>query len=151
MSEDAGLGPESEAFLRHMRLCYWRLLSLLDDRAGASGLSDRQLLFLRALQENGPLPSRRISGILRVTPPNVTGLSQRLVNKGFIVRGRPAHDRRVVTFALTMKGRDALAAYTEWRQQRVESLLRSIPPRERKALLSGLGKVLDQLDALDEK
>ena len=57
------------------------------------GLTPSQFSLLRALAKNGPMPMNKISSEMLVTPPNITGLIDRLESKGFIKRTARKEDQ----------------------------------------------------------
>lgn len=68
-------------------------------------LSVSQLLCLKALHNNGKMSMSDIAESIMVNVSTVTSIVDRLECKGLIGRHRQAADRRVITIALTEKGR----------------------------------------------
>jgi DNA-binding MarR family transcriptional regulator len=69
-------------------------------------LSVMQLLCLECLYENDRLSMSDIAENIMVNVSTVTGIVDRLEKKGFLERCRESGDRRVITIALTEKGRN---------------------------------------------
>jgi DNA-binding MarR family transcriptional regulator len=67
-------------------------------------LSAAQLLALRALKPEQPLPMGRLAGALECDKGNVTGIVDRLERRGLVERRPVDHDRRIKVLALTDEG-----------------------------------------------
>ncbi len=70
------------------------------------GVTGPQLWALKAILERGVLPLGQLSKKMYLHPSTVTGVIDRLESKGYVVRGRDAADRRVVTVSLTLAGKE---------------------------------------------
>ncbi|MFC1884568.1 MarR family winged helix-turn-helix transcriptional regulator, partial [Thermodesulfobacteriota bacterium] len=68
-------------------------------------ISSAQLNCLLALFENGPLPPSQIAKHMMVKSSTVTGVVDRLEQKGLVTRIRNSPDRRVITIELTEAGK----------------------------------------------
>jgi DNA-binding MarR family transcriptional regulator len=89
-------------------------------------VSQPQLSCLLALQEYGPLSLSKLAKYILVKPSTVTGIIDRLEQKGLVRRERSLLDRRVVTINLTEAG---------------EALAYEAPPPIPKSIVKGLEKV----------
>lgn len=85
-----------------------------------------QLNCLLALHENGPLPPSQISKMVMVKSSTITGIIDRLEQKGLLRRLRNSPDRRVITIQLTASG---------------EKLADNAPPPIQQKILDGLAKL----------
>ena len=74
------------------------------DIAAEFDLSPIQAHVLNLLEDAGPLPMHAVADRLRCDASNVTGLVDRLEDRGLIERRAAAHDRRVKIVALTEEG-----------------------------------------------
>lgn len=68
------------------------------------GLTPPQLYVLATIGYTGGLPFNEIGAKMMVTVSNLTGIVDRLEEKGLVVRERDSRDRRVVRVILTEKG-----------------------------------------------
>ena len=68
------------------------------------GLTPPQLYVLATIGFAGRMPFNEIGAEMMVTVSNLTGIVDRLGEKGLVVRQRDTHDRRVVHVMLTDKG-----------------------------------------------
>ena len=71
----------------------------------AEGITDSQFQALVLLMENGPMLMRRMSDEMSVTPANVTGLADRLEEKGLVRRTPGKGDRRATMVEITPAGK----------------------------------------------
>jgi DNA-binding MarR family transcriptional regulator len=74
--------------------------------AGEFELSPPQLLALNALDPGDPRPMSELAGALRCDASNVTGIVDRLEDRGLVERRPAEHDRRVKHLLLTERGRE---------------------------------------------
>ena len=63
-----------------------------------------QLLCLKALYMDGPMPISKIAENLLVKSSTISGILDRLEKKGLAERSRIGNDRRVITIRLTERG-----------------------------------------------
>ena len=92
-------------------------------------VSAPQLYCLLALNDYGPLPPSQIARYILVKSSTVTGVVDRLEQKGLVRRVRNSRDRRGINIELTDKGRD---------------LARNAPPPIQRTLMDGLKRVSDE-------
>ncbi|MBK0328916.1 MarR family transcriptional regulator [Rhodobacteraceae bacterium F11138] len=64
-----------------------------------------------------------LSGVLRVSNGNVTGIVDRLTQEGLVVRMQVPGDRRAMKVRLTPKGRDVFAAQAEAHERWIDEML----------------------------
>jgi len=89
-----------------------------------------------------------LSGVLRVSNGNVTGIVDRLVGEGMIVRVPVEGDRRAMLVRLTESGRTHFSALATAHEGWVSELLGGIDAPEAAklaTLLGTIGKRLDQM------
>ena len=84
-----------------------------------------------------------LSSFLKVSNGNVTGIVDRLVHDGIIIRVPVKGDRRAMTVRLTTKGRDEFADMARVHETWVDELLADLPPADAEAMIAGLDR-LDQ-------
>ncbi len=82
-----------------------------------------------------------LSEALMVSNGNVTGLVERLVNDGLVVRVPVDADRRALVVRLTQKGADIFAAMAEVHEGWVDELLGDLSASEARQLSSMLRRV----------
>jgi DNA-binding MarR family transcriptional regulator len=89
-----------------------------------------------------------LSGVLRVSNGNVTGIVDRLVGDDLIVRVPVEGDRRAMIVRLTKKGRTHFCELAEAHEGWVSELLRSVDAPEAEKLIAQLGAIGSRLDRL---
>jgi DNA-binding MarR family transcriptional regulator len=149
-------GPTTEAAASKARLRLWlRILKV--SRAMESELRERlrtefgttlpRFDVMAALDraEKG-LRMSELSGVLRVSNGNVTGIVDRLVSEGMIVRVPVEGDRRAMTVRLTAKGRTHFADLAKAHEGWVDELLQAIDAGEAENLIAMLGRIGDWRD-----
>jgi len=82
-----------------------------------------------------------ISKRMMVSNGNVTGLVERLVESGHIVRSSPPNDRRVQIIALTKVGRSAFAEMAREHEDWIAEIFQGLSERDIEGLLKSLGKL----------
>lgn len=92
-----------------------------------------------------------LSRRLMVSNGNVTGLIDRLVGEGLVLRRRAPGDRRSQIVRLTDEGKRAFDRMTPAHQAWVEELLAGLGRREMADLYEGLGAMKASLVAFGEK
>jgi DNA-binding MarR family transcriptional regulator len=97
------------------------------------GVTQTQFLLLAAIRAYGRCTMGTLARSLHVSMPTVSGVVDRLVRSGFLMRVPQADDRRQVVVALTPK---ALAFFREFQQvvrRRWEEILVALDPQELEA------------------
>src|SRR5262245_59692333 len=97
--------PEQETFLNLWRT-YDRLRALEDELFGRHDLTAQQYNALRLLRGTHPQPLATLALAARLVSraPDITRLLDKLVERGLVVRQRPADNRRVVHVGITEAG-----------------------------------------------
>ncbi|MFT4725632.1 MAG: DNA-binding MarR family transcriptional regulator [Granulosicoccus sp.] len=76
-----------------------------------------------------------LSGVLKVSNGNVTGIVDRLVQDGSIIRSPVPGDRRALLVRLTKRGKEEFNRQAEQHEQWVSDLLSSIPLDEAEKMM----------------
>ena len=92
-------------------------------------VSASQLNCVLALYENGPLPPSQIAKHMMVESSTVTGVVDRLEQKGLVRTTRNSPDRRVINIELTKEG---------------TRLAENAPPPIQQKIIDGLGKLSEK-------
>lgn len=95
---------------------------------------------------DGGLKMSELSGALRVSNGNVTGIVDRLVEEGMVVRSAVEGDRRVSRISLTRKGRQGFAKLAEEHEGWIDGMLSGVPADEARMLAERLRGIADQID-----
>ncbi|MHB8620868.1 MAG: MarR family winged helix-turn-helix transcriptional regulator [Chloroflexota bacterium] len=108
--------------------------------AAEFGLAPAQALALHELDEERPIPMRELAGRLSCDPSNITGLTDRLEDRG-LLRRETGLDRRVKALVLTAEGK-ALRKALATRLYEAPACLGRLVPEDQAKLAELLGRVL---------
>ena len=103
-----------------------------------SGISLGHLQILWILQEHGPLPVSRLADWLGIGVPNVTGLLDRMEQRGLVERVRDTEDRRVVLARPSDLGRAAVAEHDGWQAELLTQLLAPLATEQLATVADGV-------------
>jgi MarR family transcriptional regulator, organic hydroperoxide resistance regulator len=104
-----------------------------------------QLKCLFFLDIEGATNQKTIASVLGVTPPNVTGIIDRMVEQRLVTRHAKENNRRMQVITLTPKSKALLSALKTRKDNHMASLLDQIKIEDLEALLRGL-KALRQAE-----
>jgi DNA-binding MarR family transcriptional regulator len=108
-----------------------------------------QLNCLLALHESGPLPLSHIAKLIMVKSSTVTGIIDRLEQKGLVERIRTSRDRRVITIQLTEAGTRLANNAPPPIQQKIMDGLKRLPKEDAERIVAGLKMLTKMLDVHD--
>jgi DNA-binding MarR family transcriptional regulator len=103
-----------------------------------SGLTLTQLKSLFLITNKGSTNFRKLAKALGVTPSNVTGIVDRLVEQGLVSRTQNPEDRREMTLQATDKGKALVSNLKETGIKHMTQILSLLSLRELSALAQGL-------------
>lgn len=112
-------------------------------------ISVPQLLCLLAVHENGPLAPSRIAKMIMVKSSTVTGIIDRLEQKGLVERSRTSKDRRVVTISLTETGERLAQNAPSPITEKIMEGLKRLTGSDLQQIVQGLKSLTALLDAED--
>ena len=127
------------------------LVALLDDDTtrslGRIGLTAARAHVLWELQHRGPSTQRALADALHVSPRNVTGLVDALVEGGFVTREPHPADRRAALVSFTPHGAETAARLVADHRELARLLFAGMAPERFAGLAGGLDELLDRLRA----
>jgi len=112
-------------------------------------VSAPQLNCILSLYENGPLPPSQIAKHIMVKSSTVTGIVDRLEQKGLVKRFRNSPDRRIITIELTDSGKNLAKNAPPPIQQKIIDGLKKLSKDELDPIIFSLTKLTDMLDVQD--
>ncbi len=112
-------------------------------------VSAAQLNCILALHENGPLPPSRIAKHIMVNSSTVTGIIDRLEQKGLVERWRISSDRRIITIQLTEAGKKLAENAPPPIQQKIIDGLKMLPTNKIEQIINSLQMLTNMLDVQD--
>jgi DNA-binding MarR family transcriptional regulator len=111
------------------------------------GLTGARAHVLWELHHRGPTTQRVLADALQVSPRNITGLVDGLVETGFVTREPHPGDRRATLVSFTEHGHATAKALAEDHQALARTLFAGMSAARFDGLVGGLGEVLDRLRA----
>ena len=112
-------------------------------------VSAAQVNCLLALYENGPLPPSQIAKYIMVNSSTVTGIIDRLEQKGLVKRWRISQDRRIITVQMTETGKKLAENAPPPIQQKIIDGLKRLTPHEIDQIVDSLQSLTGMLDVQD--
>jgi DNA-binding MarR family transcriptional regulator len=128
-------------WIRFLRFSLLSNKRLQDDLARLD-LTPPQLYVLATLAYTGGLPFNEIGAKMMVTVSNLTGIVDRLEEKGLVLRERDTQDRRVVHVMLTNKGTKLYSTSIPTFEKSVSRFFSSLDKPQQKELASLLRKLM---------
>lgn len=104
-----------------------------------------QFLVLEFLHKEGESKMTTLANFMDVTTAAMTGIIDRLVNYGYVIRILDPDDRRVIKTKLTLKGTELVKRITQQRRRMIIDIFGKITEVERNDYLSILMRIRDIL------
>jgi len=111
-------------------------------------LNVAELRILRVLREQGSSPMNRFCAATMLSQPSITGVVDKLEERGLVERVRSREDRREVLIAITAKGNQTYLEGMDLHRQFVEKAFSGLEDDEAQSLVSLLKKLADASDAV---
>ena len=112
-----------------------------------SGLTLTQLRSLFLIANRGSTNFRKLAEALAVTPSNVTGIVDRLVEQGLVSRTQNPEDRREMTLQATDKGQALVSNLKEVGIKHMTQILSLLSLGELSSLIQGLSAFIKAADS----
>jgi len=108
------------------------------------GLTFAQYNALRVLDasENGQNTMTNVSRIMLVSGGNITGITKRLENRGFLIKKRDPKDDRINILEITPKGRSALSNISSEKDEKIRMFFSEYSEDEKSYLLLMIKKII---------
>ena len=114
-------------------------------------VSDRELVLLRTLVADGPMITKELGGRFRVPVSTMTGLVDRMEQKGLVRRVPGRRDRRSIELEATPAGALALREHARGIAAIARGMLEALPERDQQALITILRRVVSRIDAAERR
>jgi DNA-binding MarR family transcriptional regulator len=135
----AGLQRVLAKSMRAHAFKHWMTLSL----------STTQVKSLFCIVENERISSKKLADMLDVTPANVTGIVDKLIEQGFVRRVENSEDRRVVFLETTDEGKKLLTNLEQMATEHTTKMLSGLSEDELNHLYLGMAAFLKANQAQD--
>jgi DNA-binding MarR family transcriptional regulator len=142
--EEDPLKTDIESLEQTMLRLGWATHRQLHQELAEFNLTVPQFAAMRALQgcEHGCTMSE-LAKTARQISATMTGIVDRLVERGVLVRQRDLADRRTLRVSLTEDGLELLETVRRQKRVRLRQFLEELSPAERKDFIRLIGKYLD--------
>jgi DNA-binding MarR family transcriptional regulator len=110
-------------------------------------VSAPQVACLLALLEDGPMALSQVARKIMVNSSTLTGIIDRLEQKGLVKRTRTSLDRRVITIELTEAGRKVAENAPPPVQLKIVEGLKQLNEQEREQIIQALSKLAEMIDS----
>jgi DNA-binding MarR family transcriptional regulator len=97
-----------------------------------------QLKALFFISNRGATTTGKLADALKVTPTNVTGIIDRLLEKNLITRTVDPNDRRIILLCTTPKGDELVAELRQKRRERMTELFNLLTPEDAESVKQSL-------------
>ncbi|MDP3142887.1 MAG: MarR family transcriptional regulator [Candidatus Omnitrophota bacterium] len=104
-----------------------------------------QFLILEYLHHKGESRMTDLANFMHVTTAAMTGIGDRLVRSGYLVRAYDSEDRRIIRVRLTAKGTELVKKVAQQRRQMVLKIFGKISASDRQDYLRILVQIKDIL------
>ena len=141
MSASPDYSAEESAELAHeMRHVWHAVVRGVAQPEGLEGLQRQQFWVLGALA-HAPRRMSDLAECAQTSQASLTGIVDRLEERGLVERARTAEDRRVVEVALTARGREQMDRSNAAMLGRIAEVLEPLSVTERRQFLALLRKI----------
>ena len=113
-------------------------------------LTIAQLKSMLFINFEGVTNFKMLATALKVTPPNVTGIIERLVEQGLVSRKSNEQNRRTQNLKLTAKGVSVLTQLRERSTSHLSGILTSLSVEDLMALVQGLNALASAVEKSQE-
>jgi MarR family transcriptional regulator, organic hydroperoxide resistance regulator len=114
-------------------------------------LTIAQLKSLFFIADRGKTNFKKLADALGVTPPNVTGIVDRLVEHGLVSRTENPEDRRIMLLQITAKGRNLLHNLQQNRASHMATILGKLSDDDLSALVRGMKALSEAARAFNKE
>jgi len=124
---------------------------LRDNLRGEFGTTLPRFDMLAALSRHPDgLKMSQLSGVLRVSNGNVTGIADRLGEEGLVKRVPVPGDRRAMTLRLTQAGQEEFARQARAHEDWIDQMLTGVSADEARAMAARLAAFAESVDEKEQ-
>jgi DNA-binding MarR family transcriptional regulator len=131
---------------QNVRDIYRTALKRLNAKLRKERITFSQYSVLLALSRKGPMQMSKLGEHMLVAPANVTGLVDRMEEKGYVRRMRDEKDRRLYVIEATEKGSRVFKGISSRFRQYTGGLGATLTREERESTLAALRKVKTEVE-----
>lgn len=109
-----------------------------------------QYYVLRYIYKRGVCTSTELADVFAVNKSAITAMTNRLVEKGMIARGKDEDDRRIIALSLTERGKEWLVETERKVYQLVETIMTKLSHEEIEQFIQTYEKLAKILQEMEE-
>ncbi|MCX8129660.1 MAG: MarR family transcriptional regulator [Clostridia bacterium] len=109
--------------------------------------SKTELFAMLLIHRQGEIIMSQVADYINVPMSTATGIVERLVKNGYILRERSETDRRIVTIKLTPKGEELITRFKDTVMQYINEINSSLTGEEKQLLLKVFAKFVKVLES----
>jgi len=147
MSKDKTISETMQA----LRRVFKAIQDYSQDVSDKFGVTGPQLWALKTIAQDGSLPLGELSKKMYLHPSTISGVIDRLEDKGYAVRDRATGDRRVINVQLTLKGKRLVRKAPNPVQGRMLYGLRKLKKEELDLIYQSVQKLVEIMEAQNLK
>ena len=115
-----------QKILRLLDMVFWELHPLLSKEWYSQSLTMPQFKLITLLFQRGPSRMGYIASELGISLATASGIVDRMVEHGFVVRERSRRDRRIVICRLSKNGEKLMESYRDSYRSRMRGMLKAL-------------------------
>lgn len=120
-------------------------------KRGSMDLTMSQYRMLMILNKEGAMKAIELAELLCVTPGAITGMTDKLEEHGWVMRGRSDEDRRVILIQLTEAGTELVQLLEVQQRETTEAFFEILPAKDIAHLHRIFTKLLEGVERKKEE
>jgi DNA-binding MarR family transcriptional regulator len=151
MSDQMSKDKTISEIMQSLRRVFKAIQDYSQDVSDKFGVTGPQLWALKTIAQDGSMPLGELSKKMCVHPSTISGVIDRLEDKGYVVRDRDTGDRRVIYVQLTLKGKKLVRKAPNPIQGRMLYGLRKLKNEELNHIYESAQKLVKIMEAQNLK
>ena len=119
-------------------------------RHPACDLPNQQMNVLIHISFNDGQPMNHYGHKMSISKPNLTKVVNRLIDGGFVTRGKDKNDRRIITLHMTEEGKAIVANHWNDMKEQIMESTKTLSDDEMQALYDSFETIKEIFEKLDE-
>lgn len=120
-------------------------------RHPACELPHQQMNVLIHISHNDGQAMNHYGHKMSISKPNMTKVVNRLIEGGFVTRGKDKHDRRIITLHMTIEGKKIVDNHWNDMKAQIMASTRQLSDAEMQALYDSFETIKEIFEKLDER
>lgn len=151
MSDQMSRDKTTFEIMQSLRRVFKAIQDYSQDVSDKFGVTGPQLWALKTIAQDGSIPLGELSKKMYLHPSTISGVIDRLEDKGYVVRDRDTGDRRVINVKLTLKGKRLVQKAPNPIQGKMLYGLRKLKKEELNLIYESAQKLVEIMEAQNLK